>query len=131
MQSSPHSQITHVSRSKGTSANSSVTSKTQIPQIDTRQQQQQQPQQSQQQSLLEVDQSCINFMEQAQYTTVNLQPVVSTGFATPAAPIISAIPTHEVIKLLRSYFYSNSIFLISWKRKYDRVFIFFNSHLSI
>lgn len=98
MQSSPHSQITHVSRSKGASANSSVPSKTQMPQIDNRQQQQQQQQQqqSQQQSLLEVDQSCINFMEQAQYTTVNLQPVVSTGFVTPAAPIISTLPTHEV-----------------------------------
>ncbi|XP_012246973.1 circadian locomoter output cycles protein kaput isoform X1 [Bombus impatiens] len=99
MQSSPHSQITHVSRSKGASANSSVPSKTQMPQIDNRQQQQQQQQQqqSQQQSLLEVDQSCINFMEQAQYTTVNLQPVVSTGFVTPAAPIISTLPTHEML----------------------------------
>ena len=45
MQSSPHSQITHVSRSKGASANSSVPSKTQMPQIDNRQQQQQQQQQ--------------------------------------------------------------------------------------
>ncbi|XP_033327673.2 circadian locomoter output cycles kaput protein Clock [Megalopta genalis] len=90
MQSSPHSQITHVSRSKCTSANSS---KTQIPQIDSRSQQQQQSQQSQ----LEVDQSCINFMEQTQYATVNLQPVVTTGFAAPAGPILSTVPTHEML----------------------------------
>lgn len=95
MQSSPHSQITHVSRSKGTPASNSVPSKAQLTQIDNRQQQQQQ---SQQQSQFEVDQSCINFMEQAQYATINLQPVVSTGFAAPTAPIISTIPTHEVIK---------------------------------
>ncbi|XP_076182139.1 circadian locomoter output cycles kaput protein Clock isoform X2 [Ptiloglossa arizonensis] len=92
MQSSPHSQITHVSRSKGTPASNSVPSKAQLTQIDNRQQQQQQ---SQQQSQFEVDQSCINFMEQAQYATINLQPVVSTGFAAPTAPIISTIPTHE------------------------------------
>ncbi|XP_076650240.1 circadian locomoter output cycles kaput protein Clock [Halictus rubicundus] len=90
MQSSPHSQITHASRSKCTSVNSS---KTQIPQIDSRSQQQQQSQQSQ----LEVDQSCINFMEQTQYATVNLQPVVTTGFAAPAGPILSTVPTHEML----------------------------------
>lgn len=95
MQSSPHSQITHISRSKGTSANSSVTSKTQMLQIDTRHQQQQQQQQSQQ-SLLEVDHSCINFMEHSQYAGVNLQSV-NTDFETPSVPIISTLPTQEVI----------------------------------
>lgn len=94
MQSSPHSQITHISRSKGTSANSSVASKTQMLQIDTRHQQQQQ--QQSQQSLLEVDQSCINFMEHSQYTGVNLQSV-NTDFETPSVPIISSLPTQEVI----------------------------------
>ncbi|CAK9797663.1 Circadian locomoter output cycles protein kaput [Anthophora plagiata] len=84
LQSSPHSQITHVSRSKCTSANNSV-----------QQQQQQQPQQ--QQPLLDVDQNCINFMEQAQYATVNLQPVVSTRFAASAAPIIPTLPSHEML----------------------------------
>ncbi|KAK9303321.1 hypothetical protein QLX08_004922 [Tetragonisca angustula] len=93
MQSSPHSQITHGSRSKGASANNSVASKTQISQIDNRQQQQQQ----QQPSLLEVDQSCVNYIEQTPYATVNLQPVVSTGFAAPTAPIISTLPTHEML----------------------------------
>ncbi|KZC11045.1 Circadian locomoter output cycles protein kaput, partial [Dufourea novaeangliae] len=92
MQSSPHSQLTHVSRSKSTTANSLKTQ--QMPQIDNRQQQQQQ---SQQQAQLEIDQSCINFMEQAQYATVNLQPVVSTGFAAPAGPILSTVPTHEML----------------------------------
>ncbi|KOC70150.1 Circadian locomoter output cycles protein kaput [Habropoda laboriosa] len=86
LQSSPHSQITHVSRSKCTSANSSV-----------QQQQQQQQQSQQQQPLLEVDQNCINFMEQTQYATVNLQPVVSTRFAAPTAPIIPTLPTHEML----------------------------------
>ncbi|XP_076221766.1 circadian locomoter output cycles kaput protein Clock isoform X2 [Nomia melanderi] len=90
MQSSPHSQITHVSRSKGTSANAP---KNQMPQIDNRQHQQQ----SQQQPQIEVDQSCIHFMEQAQYATVNLQPVVTTGFATPAGQILSTVPTHEML----------------------------------
>ena len=93
MQSSPHSQITHGSRSKGASANNSVASKTQISQIDNRQQQQQP-------SLLEVDQSCVNYIEQTPYATVNLQPVVSTGFAAPTAPIISTLPTHEVMQQL-------------------------------
>lgn len=95
LRNSPHSQISHVTRTKDTSANSSVASKTQMPQLDNRQQQQQQTQQPQ----LEVDQTCINFMEQTQYATVNLQPVVSTGFAASAAPIVSALPTHEVNKL--------------------------------
>lgn len=94
MQSSPHSQITHISRSKGTSANSSVASKTQMLQIDTRHQQQQQ--QQSQQSLLEVDQSCINFMEHSQYAGVNLQSV-NTDFETPSVPIISSLPTQEML----------------------------------
>ncbi|XP_043518509.1 circadian locomoter output cycles protein kaput isoform X5 [Frieseomelitta varia] len=58
---------------------------------------QQQQQQQQQPSLLEVDQSCINYIEQTPYATVNLQPVVSTGFAAPTAPIISTLPTHEML----------------------------------
>lgn len=66
-----------------------------MPQIDNRQHQQQS-----QQPQIEVDQSCINFMEQAQYATVNLQPVVTTGFATPAGQILSTVPTHEVRKYI-------------------------------
>ena len=90
LRNSPHSQITHVTRSKDTSANSSVASKAQMPQLDNRQQSQQQPQ-------LEVDQTCIRFMEQVQYATVNLQPVVSTGFAASTTPIVSTLPTHEML----------------------------------
>jgi len=58
--------------------------------------QQQQQQQQQPQHQLDVNQSCINFMDPTQYATVNLQSVVTTGFATPAAPILSSVPTHEV-----------------------------------
>ncbi|XP_076668689.1 circadian locomoter output cycles kaput protein Clock isoform X2 [Andrena cerasifolii] len=90
LRNSPHSQITHVTRSKDTSANSSVASKAQMPQLNNRQQSQQQPQ-------LEVDQTCISFMEQVQYATVNLQPVVSTGFAASTTPIVSTLPTHEML----------------------------------
>ncbi|XP_076245464.1 circadian locomoter output cycles kaput protein Clock [Calliopsis andreniformis] len=93
LRNSPHSQITHVSRTKDTSANSPVASKTHLPQLDNRQQPQQTPQQPQ----IEVDQNCINFMEQTQYGTVTLQPVVSTGFTASAAPIVSALPTHEML----------------------------------
>ncbi|XP_012152692.2 circadian locomoter output cycles kaput protein Clock isoform X3 [Megachile rotundata] len=96
LRSSPHSQIIHISRSKGTSANSSITNKSHIATIDNRQQQQ--PQQAQhQQPLLDVDQGCINFMEQTQYATVNLQPVVSTAFAAPPTPIISTLATPEML----------------------------------
>ncbi|XP_076749742.1 circadian locomoter output cycles kaput protein Clock [Xylocopa sonorina] len=94
LQSSPHSQITHVSRSKVTSATSSVASKTHVSQMDNRQQQQQQPPS---QPLLEVDQSCINFIEQAQYATVNLQPVVSTGFTASTASVIPTLSTSEML----------------------------------
>ncbi|XP_076623852.1 circadian locomoter output cycles kaput protein Clock isoform X2 [Colletes latitarsis] len=91
IQSSSHSQITRVSRSKVPPSNNLVASKTQIGPIDNRQQQ------PQQQSQFEVDQNCIGFMEQAPYATINLQPVVSTSFTTPTAPIISTIPTHEML----------------------------------
>jgi len=100
LRSSPQSQITHGSRSNAASASSSVVSKPIAP-VDSRQQtqqQQQQPQQQSQQHQLDVNQSCINFMDPAQYATVNLQSVVTTGFATPAAPILSTVPTHEVKK---------------------------------
>ncbi|XP_029053404.2 circadian locomoter output cycles protein kaput-like isoform X1 [Osmia bicornis bicornis] len=98
LRSSPHSQITHISRSKGTSANSSITSKTHpIPPMDNRPQQQQQQPQHQQQPLIDVDQSCINFIEQTPYATVNLQPVVSTAFAAPATPIVSTLSTPEML----------------------------------
>lgn len=90
LRNSPHSQITHVTRSKDTSANSSVASKAQMPQLNNRQQSQQQPQ-------LEVDQTCISFMEQVQYATVNLQPVVSTGFTASTTPIVSTLPAHEML----------------------------------
>ncbi|XP_043257226.1 circadian locomoter output cycles protein kaput [Colletes gigas] len=90
IQSSSHSQITRVSRSKVAPSNNLVASKAQIGPIDNRQQ-------PQQQSQFEVDQSCIGFMEQAPYATINLQPVVSTSFTTPTAPIISTIPTHEML----------------------------------
>ncbi|XP_011877397.1 PREDICTED: circadian locomoter output cycles protein kaput isoform X2 [Vollenhovia emeryi] len=104
LRSSPHSQITHGSRSNAASASSSVVSKP-IASVDSRQQQQTQQQQSQQQQQqqqqpqhqLDVNQSCINFMDPAQYATVNLQSVVTTGFATPAAPILSSVPTHEML----------------------------------
>lgn len=120
LQSLPQSQITHGSRSNVASASSSVVSKS-IASVDSRQQQQQpqqqsqqqpqqqppqqsqqqpqqqpqQPQQQQSQHQLDVNQSCINFMDPAQYATVNLQSVTA-GFATPAAPILSTVPTHEV-----------------------------------
>ncbi|XP_024884207.1 circadian locomoter output cycles protein kaput isoform X2 [Temnothorax curvispinosus] len=104
LRSSPHSQITHGSRSNAASASSSVVSKP-IASVDSRQQQQtqqQQPQQQQQQPQQQpqqhqLDQSCINFMDPAQYATVNLQSVVTTGFAAPAAPILSSVPTHEML----------------------------------
>lgn len=72
-----------------------------ISSIDGRQQQQQQTtqqqsQQQQSQHQLDINQSCTNFMDPAQYATVNLQSVVTTGFAAPAAPILSTVPTHEV-----------------------------------
>lgn len=94
LRSSPQSQITHGSHSNAASANSSVVSKP-IASVDSRQQQQPQ-QQPQQQHQLDVNQSCINFIDHAQYATVNLQSVITTGFATPAAPILSTVPTHEV-----------------------------------
>jgi len=68
---------------------------------DNRQQQQAQQQQQLQQQpqhQLDVNQSCINFMDPTQYATVNLQSVITTEFATPAAPILSTVPTHEVKK---------------------------------
>jgi transcription initiation factor TFIID subunit TAF12 len=70
--------------------------------VDGRQQQQksqsqhQQQQQQQQQQQLDVNQSRINFIDSAQYATVNLQSVVTAGFTTPATPILSTVPTHEV-----------------------------------
>ncbi|XP_029164870.1 circadian locomoter output cycles protein kaput [Nylanderia fulva] len=93
LRSSPHSQITHGSHSNAASASSSIVSKP-ITSMDSRQQQQQQQQQQTQQ--LDVNQSCPNFMD-PQYATVNLQPVVTAGFATPAAPILSTMPTHEML----------------------------------
>lgn len=99
LRSSPYSQITHGSHSNAASASSSVVSKP-ITSMDSRQQQQQtqqQPQQQQQsQHQMDVNQPCINFMDPAQYATVNLQSVVTAGFATPAAPILSTVPTYEV-----------------------------------
>lgn len=91
LRSSPHSQITHGSHSNAASASSSVVSKP-ITSMDSRQQQQQQTQQQQ----LDVNQSCTNFMD-PQYATVNLQSVVTAGFAAPAAPILSTVPTHEML----------------------------------
>ncbi|XP_011645682.1 circadian locomoter output cycles protein kaput isoform X2 [Pogonomyrmex barbatus] len=89
LRSSPQSQITH--GSNATSASSSMVSKS----IDNRQQQQQQqPQQQSQQHQLDVNQPCINFMSPAQYATVNLQ----SGFPTPVAPILSTVPTHEMLQ---------------------------------
>ncbi|KYQ51193.1 Circadian locomoter output cycles protein kaput, partial [Trachymyrmex zeteki] len=102
LRSSPQSQITHGSRSNAASASSSVVSKP-IASVDSRQQQQAQQQQQQQQlqqqpqHQLDVNQSCINFMDPTQYATVNLQSVVTTGFATPTAPILSTVPTHEML----------------------------------
>ncbi|KAL0104142.1 hypothetical protein PUN28_017093 [Cardiocondyla obscurior] len=101
LRNSPQSQITHGSRSNAASVytSSSVVSKP-IVSADNRQQQpQQQPQQQTQQQLhqLDVNQSCINFMDPAQYATVNLQSIVTTGFATPAAPILSSVPPHEIL----------------------------------
>lgn len=120
LRSSPQSQITHGSRSNAASASSSVVSKP-IASADSRQQQQQQ-QQSQQQSQqqpqqhqLDVNQSCINFMEPAQYATVNLQSVVTTGFATPSAPILSTVPNHEVKKYIIRYININCICTIVYK----------------
>ncbi|XP_070153011.1 circadian locomoter output cycles protein kaput isoform X2 [Polyergus mexicanus] len=99
LRSSPYSQ-THESHSNAASASSSVVSKP-ITSMNSRQQQQrtqQQPQQQQQsQHQLDVDQSCINFMDPAQYATVNLQSVVTAGIATPAASILSTVPTHEML----------------------------------
>ncbi|XP_029666826.1 circadian locomoter output cycles protein kaput isoform X2 [Formica exsecta] len=98
LRSSPYSQ-THGSHSNAASASSSVVSKP-ITSMDSRQQQQrtqQQPQQQQSQHQLDVNQSCINFVDPAQYATVNLQSVVTAGFATPAAPILSTVPTHEML----------------------------------
>lgn len=97
LRSSPYSQITHGSHSNAASASSSVVSKP-IASMDSRPQQQQTQQQPQQQSQhqLDVNQSCTNFMDPAQYATVNLQSVVTTGFAMPAAPTLSTVPTHEV-----------------------------------
>ncbi|XP_050465248.1 circadian locomoter output cycles protein kaput isoform X2 [Cataglyphis hispanica] len=100
LRSSPYSQITHGSHSNAASASSSVVSKP-ITSMDSRQQQtQQQPQQQQQQSQhqLDVNQPCINFMDPTQYATVNLQSVVTAGFATPAAPILSTVPTYEMLQ---------------------------------
>lgn len=110
LRSSPQSQITHGSKSNAASASSSVVSKP-IASVDSRQtqqtqqqqpqQQQQQPQQQQQQPQqhqLDVNQPCINFIDPMQYSTVNLQSVVTTRFATPATPIHSSVPTHEVKK---------------------------------
>lgn len=119
LQSPPHSQIAHISRPKDTSANSSVAPKNQMLQVENRQHQ---PQQQQQQPLLEVDQSCMNFMEQTQYATVNLQPVVSTGFATPAAPIIPALPPHEVIKQFIVYYKSLSSDKRLYVKNMEKVF---------
>ncbi|GAB1861086.1 Circadian locomoter output cycles protein kaput [Camponotus japonicus] len=99
LRSSPYSQITHGSHSNAASASSSVVSKP-IASMDSRQQQQQTQQQSQQQQSqhqLDINQSCTNFMDPAQYATVNLQSVVTTGFAPPAAPILSTVPTHEML----------------------------------
>jgi len=99
LRSSPHSQITHGSRSNAASASSSIVSKP-IASDNRQQQQAQQQQQLQQQPQhqLDVNQSCINFMDPTQYATVNLQSVITTEFATPAAPILSTVPTHEVKK---------------------------------
>lgn len=99
LRSSPQSEITPGSRPNAASASSSVVSKP-IASVDSRQQQQTQQQQPQQpqQHQLDVNQSCINFIDPAQYATVNLQSVVTTRFATPAAPILSSVPTHEVKK---------------------------------
>ncbi|XP_020278302.1 circadian locomoter output cycles protein kaput [Pseudomyrmex gracilis] len=105
LRSSLQSPITHGSRSNAASASSSVVSKP-IASVDSRQQQQQtqqqpQPQQQQQQQpqqQLDINQSCINFMDSSQYATVNLQSVVTAGFATPATPILSTVPTHEMLQ---------------------------------
>ncbi|KAG7204991.1 hypothetical protein KM043_005376 [Ampulex compressa] len=91
MHSSSHSQITHGSRSKAASASSSVASKT-MPLVENR------PQQPPQNNQLDVDQSCINFMEPTQYATVNLQPVITAGFTNSATPIISTLSTHEMLQ---------------------------------
>lgn len=98
LRSSPHSQITHGTRSNAASASSSVISKSiasdsRQQQQTQQQQQQQQSQQQPQQNQLDVNQSCINFMDPAQYATV-----VTTGFATSAAPILSTVLAHEVKK---------------------------------
>ncbi|KYM91193.1 Circadian locomoter output cycles protein kaput [Atta colombica] len=99
LRSSPHSQITHGSRSNAASASSSIVSKP-IASDNRQQQQAQQQQQLQQQPQhqLDVNQSCINFMDPTQYATINLQSVITTEFATPAAPILSTVPTHEMLQ---------------------------------
>jgi len=111
LRSSPQSQIIHGSRSNAASTRSFVALKP-VALVDSRQQQtqqqpqqQQQSQQQQQQSQLDVNQSCINFMDPTQYATVNLQSVVTGGFTTSAAPILSTVPTHEVKKLIIQMYY--------------------------
>ncbi|XP_014616682.1 PREDICTED: circadian locomoter output cycles protein kaput [Polistes canadensis] len=98
LRSSPHSQITkHDSRTKTASVSSSVASQPMPMESCQQQQQQQQQQQTQQQHQLGDDQSCINYMEPTQYAMVNLQPVVTAGFATPSGSLISNLPTHEML----------------------------------